>query len=101
MPLKKSDLYSTIWQSCDALRGGMDASQYKNYVLTILFVKYISDKYADAGPYADIKVPKGASFTDMVKLEGHGQHRRRHQQEDPRAHRRREQVEQGRPCRLR
>lgn len=70
MPLKKSDLYSTIWQSCDALRGGMDASQYKNYVLTILFVKYISDKYADAGPYADIKVPKGASFTDMVALKG-------------------------------
>ncbi|MCB9169984.1 MAG: N-6 DNA methylase [Flavobacteriales bacterium] len=70
MPLKKSDLYSTIWQSCDALRGGMDASQYKNYVLTILFVKYISDKYADAGPYAEIKVPKGASFKDMVALKG-------------------------------
>ncbi len=70
MPLKKSDLYSTIWQSCDALRGGMDASQYKNYVLTILFVKYISDKYANAGPYADIKVPQGASFSDMVALKG-------------------------------
>jgi type I restriction enzyme M protein len=67
---EKSDLYSTIWQSCDALRGGMDASQYKNYVLTILFVKYISDKYTNAGPYADIKVPQGASFADMVALKG-------------------------------
>jgi hypothetical protein len=33
-------------QSCDELRGGMDASQYKDYVLVLLFVKYISDKYA-------------------------------------------------------
>ncbi len=44
--LKKSQPYSTIWQSCDALRGGMDASQSKDYVLVMLFVKYISDKYA-------------------------------------------------------
>ena len=44
--LKKSQLYSSLWQSCDELRGGMDASQYKDYVLTLLFMKYISDKYA-------------------------------------------------------
>ena len=47
MALKKSDLYSSIWASCDELRGGMDASQYKDYVLFMLFVKYVSDKYAD------------------------------------------------------
>ncbi|CAJ0719346.1 hypothetical protein LMG8323_04245 [Ralstonia mannitolilytica] len=46
MALKKSELYSSLWQSCDALRGGMDASQYKDYVLVLLFIKYISDKYA-------------------------------------------------------
>jgi type I restriction enzyme M protein len=60
MALKKSELYSSLWQSCDALRGGMDASQYKDYVLSLLFIKYVSDKYADI-PYAPITVPKGAS----------------------------------------
>ena len=43
MALKKSQLYSSLWQSCDELRGGMDASQYKDYVLTLLFMKYVSD----------------------------------------------------------
>ena len=46
MALKKSELYSSLWKSCDELRGGMDASQYKDYVLVLLFVKYVSDKYA-------------------------------------------------------
>ena len=50
MALKKSELYSSLWASCDELRGGMDASQYKDYVLVMLFVKYVSDKYADQ-PY--------------------------------------------------
>jgi hypothetical protein len=48
MAIKKSDLYSSLWASCDELRGGMDASQYKDYVLFMLFIKYISDKYADS-----------------------------------------------------
>jgi len=69
MPVKKSELYSTLWQSCDELRGGMDASQYKDYVLVLLFIKYISDKYADV-PYAPITIPEGASFKDMVALKG-------------------------------
>src|SRR6266568_7816018 len=69
MALKKSDLYSSLWASCDELRGGMDASQYKDYVLVLLFVKYISDRYADQ-PYAPIIIPKGASFADMVALKG-------------------------------
>ncbi len=69
MALKKSELYSSLWQSCDELRGGMDASQYKDYVLVLLFIKYISDKYAGV-PYAPITIPEGASFKDMVALKG-------------------------------
>jgi type I restriction enzyme M protein len=67
--LKKSELYSSLWQSCDELRGGMDASQYKDYVLAMLFIKYVSDKYAGV-PFAPIKIPEGASFNDMVALKG-------------------------------
>ena len=69
MALKKSELYSSLWQSCDELRGGMDASQYKDYVLVLLFIKYISDKYAGV-PFAPIAIPAGASFADMVALKG-------------------------------
>jgi type I restriction enzyme M protein len=69
MPIKKSELYSSLWESCDELRGGMDASQYKDYVLVLLFVKYVSDKYADV-PFAPITIPEGASFADMVALKG-------------------------------
>lgn len=69
MAIKKSDLYSKLWASCDELRGGMDASQYKDYVLVLLFIKYISDKYKDK-PFAEITVPPGASFEDMVALKG-------------------------------
>lgn len=69
MAIKKSELYSTLWSSCDALRGGMDASQYKDYVLVLLFMKYISDKYAGV-PYAPINIPEGAGFKDMVALKG-------------------------------
>jgi type I restriction enzyme M protein len=69
MALKKSELYSSLWSSCDELRGGMDASQYKDYVLVMLFVKYVSDKYAGMH-YAPITIPEGASFKDMVALKG-------------------------------
>jgi type I restriction enzyme M protein len=69
MALKKSQLYSSLWSSCDELRGGMDASQYKDYVLTLLFMKYVSDKYA-SDPDALLVVPEGGSFADMVKLKG-------------------------------
>jgi len=69
MAIKKSELYSSLWKSCDELRGGMDASQYKDYVLVLLFVKYVSDKYA-GNPHSLIEVPAGGSFADMVKLKG-------------------------------
>lgn len=67
MAIKKTELYSSLWASCDELRGGMDASQYKDYVLTLLFMKYVSDKYAK-DPYGMIDVPEGATYGDMVAL---------------------------------
>ena len=69
MAIKKSELYSSLWASCDELRGGMDASQYKDYVLVMLFIKYVSDKYAGV-LYAPINIPEGASFKDMAALKG-------------------------------
>jgi len=71
MPIKKSDLYSSLWASCDELRGGMDASQYKDYVLFMLFIKYISDKYGKSTDFTPpVAIPKGASFSDMIALKG-------------------------------
>ncbi|MBF6188922.1 type I restriction-modification system subunit M [Nocardia farcinica] len=67
--LKKSDLYSSLWASCDQLRGGMDASQYKDYILTLLFVKYVSDK-AKTDANSLIEVPAGGSFDDMLAAKG-------------------------------
>ena len=69
MAIKKSQLYASLWQMCDELRGGMDASQYKDYILTLLFMKYVSDKAAN-DPYPVIEVPEGGSFSDMVELRG-------------------------------
>ncbi len=71
MAIKKSDLYSSLWASCDELRGGMDASQYKDYVLFMLFIKYVSDKYGNSSDFAPpVTIPKGASFSDMLALRG-------------------------------
>ena len=71
MALKKSDLYSSLWASCDELRGGMDASQYKDYVLFMLFIKYVTDKYGDSTDFApSVTIPKGSSFKDMLALRG-------------------------------
>jgi len=65
MAIKKSELYSSLWASCDELRGSMDASQYKDYVLVLLFMKYVSDKGG-----ALVEIPEGGSFKDMVKMKG-------------------------------
>jgi type I restriction enzyme M protein len=71
MAIKKSDLYSSLWASCDELRGGMDASQYKDYVLFMLFIKYVSDKYGNSDEFAPpVIIPKGAAFKDMIALKG-------------------------------
>src|ERR687891_486028 len=69
MTIRKSDLYRSLWKSCDELRGGMDASQYKDYILTLLFMKYVSDK-AKADKDSLIEVPAGGSFDDMIALKG-------------------------------
>ncbi len=69
MAIKKSQLYSSIWQGCDELRGGMDASQYKDYVLVLLFVRYVSDKYAGKANQL-VDVPAGGGFADLIKLKG-------------------------------
>ena len=69
MALKKTELYSSLWQSCDELRGGMDASQYKDYILTMLFMKYVTDK-AESDTDFLLDVPEGGSFTDMLALKG-------------------------------
>ena len=69
MAIKKTELYSSLWKSCDDLRGGMDASQYKDYILVLLFVKYVSDKYGN-DPYSTFRVPEGGSFQDMIAAKG-------------------------------
>jgi type I restriction enzyme M protein len=69
MAIKKSQLYSSIWQACDELRGGMDASQYKDYVLVLLFVRYVSDKYAGKADSL-VEIPPGGSFSDLAALKG-------------------------------
>jgi type I restriction enzyme M protein len=67
MAIRKSEMYSSLYESCDKLRGGMDPSLYKNYILTLLFVKYISDKFVGE-PYAQITIPEGCGFEDFLKL---------------------------------
>ena len=69
MAVKKSELYSSLWNSCDELRGGMDASLYKDYVLTLLFVKYVTDRFM-GDRYAEIEIPAGGSFKDMIDAKG-------------------------------
>jgi type I restriction enzyme M protein len=69
MAIKKTQLYNYLWEAANALRGGMDASQYKDYVLTLLFVKYVSDRYKN-DPDAAFIVPKGGSFDDLVEAKG-------------------------------
>jgi type I restriction enzyme M protein len=67
LAVKKSELYSTLWASCDELRGGMEPSQYKDYVLLLLFVRYVSDK---AKFDKSISIPKGSSFDDFITFKG-------------------------------
>ncbi|GAA7846441.1 type I restriction-modification system subunit M [Helicobacter pylori] len=69
MAIKKSELYSSLWAGADSLRGGMDASEYKNYVLNLLFLKYISDK-ARNNNFSEIEVPQGCFYEDILALEG-------------------------------
>ncbi len=72
MAIKKSELYSSLWASCDKLRGSMEPSQYKDYVLVLLFVKYVSDKYGN-DPNGLIKIPVGGGFKDLQALKGNSE----------------------------
>ena len=65
MAIKKSEIYSSLWEACDELRGGIEPALYKDYILTLLFLKYISDKYAGQ-EYSEIEVPEGSSFKDLA-----------------------------------
>ena len=65
MAVKKSEIYSSLWAGCDELRGSMDASQYKDYVLVLLFMKYVSDRKDPL-----IEIPAGTSFYDMLRHRG-------------------------------
>ena len=69
MAVKKSALYSKLWDSCNTLRskGGMDATQYKDYVLIVLFMKVITDKYYGKANSL-IEVPEDANFNTMISL---------------------------------
>ena len=69
MPIKKSEIYSSLDASCDKLRGGMDPSQYKNYILSLLFMKYVTVKFKGK-PYPQVTVPEGGSFDDLKALRG-------------------------------
>ena len=67
MAIKKSEIYSQIWAACDKLRGGVEPARYKDYILTLLFVKYVSDRFKSSDNW-DIEVPEGGSFDDIIAL---------------------------------
>ena len=64
MAIKKTEFYSSLWTGYDKLRGGMNASQFKDYVLMLLFMKYVSGKYKGY-LYGMIVVPQSARFNNM------------------------------------
>lgn len=69
MAVKKSELYSMLWEACNKLRGGVEPARYKDYVLVLLFFKYVSDRYKGQ-PFAEFKISSGASFDDLIKAKG-------------------------------
>ena len=69
MAVKKTELYSLLWEACNKLRGGVEPARYKDYVLVLLFFKYVSDRYKGQ-PFAGFKISDGASFDDLIKAKG-------------------------------
>lgn len=47
MKTTKSDIEKVLWRACDSFRGKIDSSRYKDYILSMLFVKYLSDVCAE------------------------------------------------------
>ena len=69
MAVKKSELYPTLLGACNKLRGGVEPARYKDYVLVLLFFKYVSDRYKGKR-FAEFNITPGASFDDLTKLRG-------------------------------
>lgn len=71
MAIKKSEIYSTLTKCANKLRSnsGIGAESFKNYVLIILFLKYISDK-VKSGDNTVLEIPEGCYFEDIVDLKG-------------------------------
>lgn len=69
MAVKKSELYSLLWEACNKLRGGVEPARYKDYVLVLLFFKYVSDRYKGQ-KFAEFTISKGASFEDLIEAKG-------------------------------
>lgn len=67
--MKKSELYSLLWEACNKLRGGVEPARYKDYVLVLLFFKYVSDRYKGQ-PFAEFTISTGASFEDLIAAKG-------------------------------
>lgn len=67
--MKKSELYSLLWEACNKLRGGVEPARYKDYVLVLLFFKYVSDRYKGQ-PFAEFTISKGSSFEDLIVAKG-------------------------------
>lgn len=67
--MKKSELYSLLWEACNKLRGGVEPARYKDYVLVLLFFKYVSDRYKGQ-PFAEFTIREGASFEDLIAAKG-------------------------------
>ena len=45
--ITQEDINNAVWKACDTFRGSIDPSVYKDYVLTMLFIKYLSDVHDD------------------------------------------------------
>ena len=56
-PISQDEINAAVWAACDTFRGTVDPSIYKDYVLTMLFLKYVSDVWQDH--YDQYKVQYG------------------------------------------
>ena len=52
----QSEINGILWKACDTFRGAVDPSEYKNYILVMLFVKYIADVWQDHYDQAESRV---------------------------------------------
>src|SRR5699024_3716903 len=74
--IQSQDINSTVWNACDTFRGVIDSSQYKDYILVMLFIKYISDvnkekrkKYADQYDGNKARIERAMAAERFIILE--------------------------------